>query len=554
MQSEHLHTFHHHLLAARRLVLLVLISCILLGGCDNAPDLEPTQDHHLASLSGSFLTENPDEINFPVKIVFAIDCSLSMGDEVLGVQAGSDPAFLRIEAVRNFIDEYNSNVNTSFEVMLWSTDVFSTTRTIDGARGFTKDPEELNRVLDGVYNDTMTDYLGTLDTIYADIERDIRMTENTDNLPRTKYIVVFLSDGMSNVQGGRQDDDDIWGRVTDLGDMVEEAGVGSFNFHTFLLLGGFPPTQSGQEARGYAETTLEGMAERGNGQFRLFDSAEAIDFINVVDMRLTVEYKIKFLLAYNYHVSPGQELVYIDSDGDGLSNDEEVRYGSDPGRWDSDDDGLGDYFEYSVSSPGAVLDPLVFDSPCMPPVTTQWPDTDSDGLTDCEEYVKGTNRRVSDTDRDGIPDGIEFRVGTSPFDVQETRDADFDGVVDWLEVQKHTNAIANDPIIRQRYAYYYDIRDDGLVLLQQGDDQQTYVRRYTFQISNIHVMDSGLAGHDMAQMSLHRGDNLIRLFIAQVPEDQPDSPPVFRMAEAIINFDDHNKDVVLTPSDFRLVP
>jgi hypothetical protein len=187
-------------------------------------------------------------------------------------------------------------------------------------------------------------------------------------------------------------------------------------------------------------------------------------------------------------------------------------------------------------------------------VTTRWPDTDNDGLTDCEEYVKGTNRRVSDTDKDGIPDGIEFRVGTSPFEVQETSDVDFDGMVDWLEVQKHTNVVSNDPIIRQRYAYYYDVRDEGLVRLDQGEEQASYVRRYAFAISNIHVMDTGQASNDMAQMSLQPGDNLIRFYIAQVPEDRPDSPPVFRMAEAIVNVDDSNKDVVMTPNDFILVP
>jgi len=543
---------------AKARLFFILLSCLGLGlglvGCDDSPELERTQEHHIATLSGSFMTEDPDEINFPVKIIFAIDCSLSMGDEILGQEVGSDPAFLRIEAVRNFIGQYNSNENTSFEVMLWSTDVFSKTRTIDGTGGFTKDPDELNRVLDGVYNDTMTDYLGTLDSIYADIDRDIRNTENKDNLPRTKYIVVFLSDGMSNVQGGRQDDNDIWSRVTDINEMVEEADVGSFNFHSFLMLGGFPPTASGQEARGYAETTLEGMAERGDGQYRLFDNAESVDFINIVDMRLTVEYTIKYMLAYNYNVKPGQELVYADTDGDGLSNDEEIEFGSDPLVWDTDDDGLSDFFEYSVSSPGHELNPLIADSPCTPPVTSLWPDTDDDGLTDCEEYVKGTNRRVADTDKDGIPDGIEFRVGTSPFDIQETSDSDFDGVVDWLEVQKHTNAISNDPIIRQRYAYYYDVKDEGLVRIDQGGGQESHVRRYSFNISNIHVMDTGEAPDDMAQMSLNAGDNLIRFYIAQVPEDQLDSPPIFRMAELIVNINDNNKDVVITPNDFSLIP
>ena len=192
-------------MALKTKVTILLTACLLfLGGCEG-PGLEPTQTRNIVSLKGSFMTESPDEINFPVKVLFAIDCSLSMGDEVEGIMAGADPYFLRIEAVRSFIDTYNSNENTSFEIMLWNNDVFERTRTIDGRGGFTKDPDELNRVLDAARNDTMTDYLGTLNAIHSDIQRDINAVDE-ESLIRSKYVVIFLSDGMSNVQGGSQPD------------------------------------------------------------------------------------------------------------------------------------------------------------------------------------------------------------------------------------------------------------------------------------------------------------------------------------------------------------
>jgi hypothetical protein len=50
-----------------------------------------------------------------------------------------------------------------------------------------------------------------------------------------------------------------------------------------------------------------------------------------------------------------------------------------------------------------------------------------------------------------------------------------------------------------------------------------------------------------------QGDNLIRLYIAQVPEDKPDSIPVFRMAEVIVNRENINDTVYLTPNDFILL-
>jgi hypothetical protein len=503
------------------------------------------------ALEGSFLTESPDEINFPVKVLFAIDCSLSMGDSVNGLTVGSDPYFLRIEAVRNFINAYNSNANTAFEIMLWNNDVFARTRTIDGRGGFTKDPDELNRVLDLAYNDTMTDYLGTLDAIHTDIERDINNADE-GSLIRTKYVVIFLSDGMSNVQGGSQPNSDIWNSVSDIYEMGEAYGVGGFNFHTFLLLGMFGNTPSGQQAREYAENTLQGMADRGNGQFRLFETAESIDFVNIVDMRLTVEYKIKYLVAYNTNVRAGLELVHLDSDGDGLMDRDEAVHRTDPFSRDSDGDGLSDYFEIAVSSPGHRLDPLLQDSPCDSVGDDVWPDTDRDGLTDCEEYVKGTDRRMVDTDTDGIPDGIEFVMGTNPLKIQDTNDSDFDGMVDWLEVQKHTNVTSNDPVIRQRYSYNYNIEDQGLVPIDQGQAQPSYVRRYFFQISNIDIMNTGEHTDDSGNL-WYQGDNLIRFYIAQVPEDNPDSTPIFRMAEVLVNVDERGARVVLTPNDFALL-
>jgi len=553
---------------------LILLLVTLVTGCEG-PDLERIQVRQKVSLSGSFLTQSPDEIVFPVKILFAIDCSLSMGDEIQGVEAGSDPQFLRIEAVRNFIDEYNSNENVSFDILLWSADVFDMTRDVDGNGGFTKDVDELNRVLDGAYNDTTTDYLGTLETVHTHIRNDINKEENASDLSRSKYVVVFLSDGLSNTGDGLQSDFDIWQSVEDIAETTEEADVGSFSVNTFLLLGGFGLTDSGQQAREIAETTLTGMADSGDGQFRLFETAESIDFISVIDLRLTVEYIVKYMVAYNYNVQAGIELVHVDSDGDGLTNDEEMLYGTDALIADTDDDGLSDYFEIRSSSPTNILDPLVQDSPCDKAMGDEWVDTDLDGLTDCEEFVKGTFRKIPDSDGDGIPDGIEFLTGANPLNDQIDGDQDFDGVVDWLEIQKHTNLKSTDPKIQENYSYNYTVLDMGLVeQFEQGQVLPSYVRQFDFNISNIDVMDTTLeipeeSTEEVALVDedgnpieidplpsydhVTPGDNLIRFFIAQVPEDKPDDTPIFMMAEQIVNFSEGERDIVFGPGDFQLI-
>jgi hypothetical protein len=123
-----------------------------------------------------------------------------------------------------------------------------------------------------------------------------------------------------------------------------------------------------------------------------------------------------------------------------------------------------------------------------------------------------------------------------------------------MEVQQHTNVAANDPKIRERYAYRYDLADQGLVPIDQGADLPSFVRRYAFDISNVDIADTrGYAPLDGSPPRLP-GENRIRLYLAEVPEDNPEAPPVFRMAEVVVNINDDVGVVSLTPADFLLMP
>ena len=87
-----------------------------------------------------------------------------------------------------------------------------------------------------------------------------------------------------------------------------------------------------------------------------------------------------------------------DSDGDGLTDDQEAELGTDPDNRDTDGDGAADGWEHHHG-----WDPLD-------------DDTDDDGLLDGEEKDLGSDPLNADSDGDGYLDGDEVTEGSDPLD------------------------------------------------------------------------------------------------------------------------------------------
>jgi hypothetical protein len=69
---------------------------------------------------------------------------------------------------------------------------------------------------------------------------------------------------------------------------------------------------------------------------------------------------------------------------------------------------------------------------------TVFPDTDTDGLTDPEEHLYGTDPNNPDTDGDGVNDGDEVAAGTDPT-TPNVIDSDGDGVADNQDAFPNSN-------------------------------------------------------------------------------------------------------------------
>ena len=114
---------------------------------------------------------------------------------------------------------------------------------------------------------------------------------------------------------------------------------------------------------------------------------------------------------------------YLDTDGDGVPDSVEIADGTDPNdagdAKDTDGDGLSDYQEGRIGTS---------------PLTG---DTDGDGASDGDEVAAGTDPTddtdVPDTDGDGVPDHVESGDGTDPNDADSFADTDGDGVPDYVE-------------------------------------------------------------------------------------------------------------------------
>lgn len=420
------------------IVVTVFGLSFMTGSCTEAKlepiPAPPTHRDDKLQLDGGLCTLEPDTLVFPVRVLFVVDTSVSMR-----VTDPPDPATGETSRERAVREAWSSLLDQGargvrFGMIRFSAQAQPMTPTdLDGDgladTYFTSDRTLLDIATAGLgTTERTTNYINALGEAYFEIRTELQRADQ-ESLPLSKYIVIFLSDGVPDTdqsdsrQNSRQE---ILGEVRQLRELADTFRVGTFEFHTAFL-------STGQLALDEAaRDLLSDMAEVGGGNFRSFPSGEELNFLFVDFTVLRRVFTLRTLGAVNLNTV--QDLEQIPPPAPPMIPDM----------------GMGDAdMGFDMSMPDMAGPDGLALAPNINP--WQYVDVDGNGRLECGEPLV-------DTDGDGLADVTELRIQTNPF----LRDTDDDGLNDYLEWQLRDDGLdPNDPTDSPCYVPSPCIDEDG---------------------------------------------------------------------------------------------
>ncbi len=316
-----------------------------------------------------------------------------------------------------------------------------------------------------------TSYISALQKAYTIIENDIQSEKNCAALTvgsaspgswcpqpgvatASSYVIVFMSDGSPitsitgvgvNGQGQivvtgpisitKEPTSQILGEVQTIASLTSNKKyVAGVNLFTIYYYHPGNVDQSGQQL-------LAQMAKVGNGIAYNALSGSNINYAQFEPPTKLIKDQLADVFVTNDSVrwwTDGK--LHLDSDSDGLPDDVEKAWGSDPNNTETQGNGISDYVRYVISSgaacknknaQGICIDPAIDyrSGACSGVKTISLPNggytyvsSDPDGLNDCEKILLNDagGIGVPDSNSDSIPDwlefvnGLPFQIGTNP--------------------------------------------------------------------------------------------------------------------------------------------
>ncbi len=207
--------------AVVRLLRTPFLAALMLAACTDVfiqpREKDATNVDNRLAVTGTVCTSAPDPTGFPVKVVFIVDQSGSMCvSDPPGSQQSSgfcemyavvppgitQPA--RVRALNLLLDQFATAPNVEVALVPFETNVPPSSvwpqATGAGASRFARPDGSLRARVNGLQAELGkgTDYQGALAYTYSLIASDIDQVNrnNPELLPRTRYVVVFLTDGV----------------------------------------------------------------------------------------------------------------------------------------------------------------------------------------------------------------------------------------------------------------------------------------------------------------------------------------------------------------------
>ena len=440
-----------------------------------SPTIAPNLANRLA-VSANLCTDDPGQRAFPVRVALLVDGSMTA--------TAIDPGGRRADALQEIISRYSSTESHQFAVIRFD----GGARDLTG--GFTQDRAVLDEAVNLLRQPAATpgrDVLAGLRSASNAIA-EVLLGQPAGINARTTFIVALLTTGRPVPDTG---DAELSSRVVAMRNHVVEFGGAAMRLHALLIKDADPLLAS------RAQALYEDVALAGNGAYVGFDLPQQIDLAPVDLTAGDTLFVKKQILVLNRNALTTPDGVVPDSDGDGLSDEEEIELGLDPRAADTDSAGLSDRVEILHRAGGQ--DPFVPDLPtvCLG-LDDAGADRDADGLTDCEERVMGTDPTLFDSDRpaDGIPDLVEVLCDTNPMQNDTIKDYDFDGTPNGEECRAHTNARGDDGEARWSLAYRYREYEQGVQNRPFSSQPTTITGAQILSVSNASTAGAGTLDWD----------------------------------------------------------
>ena len=430
--------------------LLLLMTACTDANLRGIPVGPRTRDDKLR-ISGTFCTEDPSTLLFPVRVLLIVDCSESMLvtdplDPITGMP-------MREQAARDAVDVLleNEDGGVAIAAIRFSAEAQVITFADQNGNGvhdedegyFTRSRMQLlgdgGITSEGVLEafretDRTSSFINALAVAYTTLRDEMDRSEEA-SLPLSKYVVIFISDFLPDVEGDEVDENTterILESVDTLIDLAQLFRVGHMEMDFAYI------STAREDVDQQAEDLGRQMAVHGNGMFRSFPNNESLNFLFVDLSALRRVFTLRSMVAVNTStVSRGigfcgngidEHLVTCPVEFDQIEAGTccQPPDGNAPATWtlgerrmccDRDLDG----FESPWCGGGDCDD---WDNQNFPGATRFLPDSDYDGVSDEDEFRIMSNPRVADSDGDGFGDLLEFRFRTSGLDPLDPFDSD----------------------------------------------------------------------------------------------------------------------------------